>query len=144
MGQSRIETILAEEVLESGFVQIKRRTIPTSFTIDEDFVHDHSKGSYPIRVALMGLGDAGMSHTLNGEASTQGSREIIGAKYLLGCDGAHSWVRTQLGLKLEGATRDVSWGVLDAFPITDFRASIVPFNFAQSLSSLSMLLIFII
>jgi len=55
------------------------------------------------------------------DASVEKSQEIIKAKYVLGCDGAHSWVRKQLGLKLEGASRDVSWGVLDAFPVTDFR-----------------------
>lgn len=122
MGQSRIETILAEEVLGSGYVQIRRRTVPTSLSVDEALVHNHSKSCYPIRVALMDL---------EGEASARGSQEIIEAKYLLGCDGAHSWVRNQLGLKLEGATRDVSWGVLDAFPITDFRASALSTNFAQ-------------
>jgi phenol 2-monooxygenase len=57
----------------------------------------------------------------NGDTTSQDTREIIEAKYLLGCDGAHSWVRKQLGLRLEGASRDVSWGVLDAFPVTDFR-----------------------
>lgn len=50
--------------------------------------------------------------------------EVVEAKYLLGCDGAHSWVRKQLGLKLQGTSRDVSWGVLDAFPVTNFRESL--------------------
>ena len=35
-------------------------------------------------------------------------------------DGAHSWVRNQLGFRLEGESTDYIWGVLDIVPITDF------------------------
>lgn len=45
----------------------------------------------------------------------------INAKYLVGCDGAHSWVRAALGLKLEGVRLDEKWGVIDSIPLTDFR-----------------------
>jgi phenol 2-monooxygenase len=46
--------------------------------------------------------------------------EVVRAKYLLGADGAHSWVRNQLGFKLHGESTDYVWGVLDIVPITDF------------------------
>ncbi|KAJ6009156.1 hypothetical protein N7499_000890 [Penicillium canescens] len=46
--------------------------------------------------------------------------ESIKAKFLVGCDGAHSWVRRQLGYQLEGDSTDYIWGVLDIVPITDF------------------------
>ena len=39
---------------------------------------------------------------------------------MVGADGAHSWTRGQLGLKLEGDSTDYIWGVLDMVPITDF------------------------
>lgn len=68
--------------------------------------------------------------TATGEESAphnKGNGNVVEAKYLLGCDGAHSWVRKQLGLQLEGASRDVSWGVLDVFPVTDFR-TVPPHN----------------
>lgn len=39
---------------------------------------------------------------------------------MLGADGAHSWVRGQLGFALEGESTDYIWGVLDIAPITDF------------------------
>ena len=51
----------------------------------------------------------------------EGSTEIIKAKYLIGCDGAHSWTRRQLGFQMEGEQTDFIWGVLDIVPITDFR-----------------------
>lgn len=46
--------------------------------------------------------------------------ELVKAKFLVGCDGAHSWVRRQAGFKLEGDSTDYIWGVLDIIPITDF------------------------
>jgi phenol 2-monooxygenase len=42
----------------------------------------------------------------NGRA---GSKETVRAKYMIGCDGAHSWVRNQLGYKLEGEQTDYIW-----------------------------------
>lgn len=78
-------------------------------------VENHDRDSYPLRVKLVPVAGSDAANTTNGES------DVIEAKYLLGCDGAHSWVRKQLGLKLEGASRDVCWGVLDAFLVTDFR-----------------------
>ena len=54
---------------------------------------------------------------LNSKAN---QNEIVKAKYMLGADGAHSWVRQQLGFTLQGESTDYIWGVLDIVPITDF------------------------
>ncbi|KAE8150616.1 FAD binding domain-containing protein [Aspergillus avenaceus] len=48
------------------------------------------------------------------------SVETVRAKFMVGCDGAHSWVRHQVGFRLEGDSTDYVWGVLDIIPITDF------------------------
>lgn len=32
----------------------------------------------------------------------EGTTEIIRAKYMIGCDGAHSWTRRQLGFQMQG------------------------------------------
>jgi phenol 2-monooxygenase (NADPH) len=58
-----------------------------------------------------------MSNHLKAKA---GREENVKTKYLLGADGAHSWVRNQLGFKLQGESTDYIWGVLDIIPITDF------------------------
>jgi phenol 2-monooxygenase len=50
----------------------------------------------------------------------KGGSETVRAKYMVGCDGAHSWTRRQLGFQLEGEPTDFIWGVLDIVPITDF------------------------
>ncbi|EFE41926.1 hypothetical protein TRV_03343 [Trichophyton verrucosum HKI 0517] len=44
----------------------------------------------------------------------------IQAKCVVGSDGAHSWVRHQLGIPMEGTSTDAVWGVIDAVFITDF------------------------
>ncbi|KAJ5230425.1 2-polyprenyl-6-methoxyphenol hydroxylase [Penicillium chrysogenum] len=46
----------------------------------------------------------------------------VRAKYLIGCDGPHSWVRKSLGLALEKdiVSDEEYWGVVDCLPITDF------------------------
>ena len=45
---------------------------------------------------------------------------IVYAKYMIGCDGAHSWTRKTLGIEMHGDQSDFIWGVIDIIPITDF------------------------
>lgn len=49
-----------------------------------------------------------------------GQTEVVKARFMVGCDGARSWVRQQLGYSLTGDSTDHIWGVLDIIPITDF------------------------
>ncbi|KAI9246290.1 FAD binding domain-containing protein [Phascolomyces articulosus] len=46
--------------------------------------------------------------------------EKVRAKYLLGCDGAHSSIRQQLGIEYEGRGSKQNCGVLDALVQTNF------------------------
>ncbi len=39
---------------------------------------------------------------------------------MIGCDGAHSWTRRQLGFHMQGEQTDFIWGALDIVPITNF------------------------
>ncbi|KAE8132628.1 hypothetical protein BDV38DRAFT_287547 [Aspergillus pseudotamarii] len=135
LGQSRIEAILQEKLLESSHVEVRRNTVPTSLDIDQSLVQNHDQHSFPIRVGLIPVPGVEASKAEHADTCVESTQEVIEAKYLLGCDGAHSWVRKQLGLKLEGASRDVDWGVLDVFPITDFpdirRRSIIKSRFGN-------------
>jgi phenol 2-monooxygenase (NADPH) len=49
-----------------------------------------------------------------------GEQETIRAKYLVGCDGARSKVRSGLGLGLKGSSARQLWGVMDVLPRTSF------------------------
>jgi len=53
-------------------------------------------------------------------AVKDGKEKTYQAKYVLGCDGAHSIVRKSLGFKMVGDSTDAVWGVMDIYPRTDF------------------------
>ncbi|MEJ6394364.1 FAD-dependent monooxygenase [Gymnodinialimonas sp. 2305UL16-5] len=52
--------------------------------------------------------------------SPDGVTETIRARYVVGCDGAHSTVRAELGYALRGEAARQLWGVMDVLAITDF------------------------
>ncbi|KAJ6606070.1 FAD binding domain-containing protein [Mycena vulgaris] len=45
--------------------------------------------------------------------------EVVHAKYVIGADGSHSWVRRHLKIPMEGDTTDSFWGVTDVVVKTD-------------------------
>ncbi|KAF7591615.1 hypothetical protein BBP40_001315 [Aspergillus hancockii] len=138
LGQGRVEEHLLDFIQSTRHVNIRRATIPTSLNIDYDAVEDHN--TYPIQVQLdevapsafptpadsrpggqPGTPNSESSMTLNSDDSGVGGMGmVVEAKFLLGCDGAHSWLRKQLGVQLEGESSGDHWGVLDIVPITNF------------------------
>ena len=50
----------------------------------------------------------------------QGESETIRARYVVGCDGAHSAVRKSIGRTLHGDSANHAWGVMDVLAVTDF------------------------
>ncbi|BGP19240.1 hypothetical protein JCM10213v2_007327 [Rhodosporidiobolus nylandii] len=131
--QGRIEAhLLADAAKHSnGSIVPERCMLPESLSIDESLVDDVD--AYPITVTVRHLseeeanpdaykGDA--SGTRSGLFSKKQQRpskvETIKARFLVGCDGAHSWTRRQLGIKMVGASTDYVWGVLDSVPLTNF------------------------
>lgn len=148
--QGRIERFFLDAINEfsSGGVAVERGVLPTSLEIDRTCVEDPE--AYPITVNLRHLSEEDatpkQSSTMSNGISAQdglfrsnlmaddtadmlktselnqkaNTTETIKAKYMVGADGAHSWVRKEIGLKLEGESTDYIWGVLDIVPITDF------------------------
>lgn len=126
-------------------IQVERMVIPTSLHIDEANIDDDD--AYPVTVTLRhlteeeatptqrlsNLSDGLFRSNLASEDVTpekekskvrnHGREETVRAKYVVGCDGAHSWTRKTLGKEFEmhGEMTDSIWGVLDIIPITDFR-----------------------
>ncbi|KAH8423746.1 putative FAD monooxygenase [Aspergillus melleus] len=131
LSQGQIEEYLMEYVRARKHIEVKRETIPTSIDINYDLIDDHD--AFPIRVNLENVPsgqknesngvrtpDSEVSEALSDDSGYAGMGTMVEAKYILGCDGAHSWLRKQLGLRLEGETYGDSWGVLDIIPLTDF------------------------
>ncbi|MGZ4248330.1 MAG: FAD-binding monooxygenase [Solirubrobacteraceae bacterium] len=65
---------------------------------------------YPVTVTLQ---------QMNGRQPT-GHSSTIRAKYVVGCDGARSTIRTAIGRELTGDATNESWGVMDVLAVTDF------------------------
>ncbi len=67
----------------------------------------HAQGDYPIEARF-------------GCLEAEGETETIRARYVVGCDGARSKVRSALGYRLKGESARQLWGVMDVLPRTDF------------------------
>ncbi|TLD20650.1 hypothetical protein PspLS_08612 [Pyricularia sp. CBS 133598] len=126
-------------------LRVERGVLPESLVINDEACADHSADSHPVTVTLRHLSDEeatpaqqqgdgmpadGLFRSNLAEDDTddliarardrKSGREVVRARYVVGCDGAHSWTRRQLGYELHGEPTDFIWGVLDIIPITDF------------------------
>jgi phenol 2-monooxygenase len=114
---------------------VERGIIAESFEYDEKLGNDLD--TYPITVKLRTLSDeeANPSHLstegsglqpVNGQGGVlpddweeliqksrfrQTNTEIVKAKFIIGCDGAHSWTRKQVNIPLEGSSTENIWYV---------------------------------
>lgn len=135
--QGRIERFFLDSLKEHSDIRVERGVLPESLTLDESESEDEN--AYPIEVVLRHLSESEINPeqskaTTQGAApsdglfrsnltpddteellaqaaknSRAGSQETVRAKYLIGCDGAHSWTRRQLGYQLEGEQTDYIW-----------------------------------
>ncbi|KAF1933315.1 phenol 2-monooxygenase [Didymella exigua CBS 183.55] len=60
------------------------------------------------------------AHCVRVSATKDSAHETWEAKYVLGCDGAHSTVRRSLSYTMLGDSTDTVWGVMDIYPVTSF------------------------
>ncbi|KAI7881169.1 hypothetical protein K492DRAFT_177357 [Lichtheimia hyalospora FSU 10163] len=100
VGQHITESSLQHSLSEHD-VQVER-----PWTVSQ-FQKDGRDSKYPLSVTLKNMLDA--------------STCDIRAKYLLGCDGAHSDIRKQLDIAYEGESSKKNHGVLDALVHTSFH-----------------------
>jgi len=54
------------------------------------------------------------------DAPHEGQTETVKARYVVGCDGARSVVRSSIGRELHGDSANHAWGVMDVLAVTDF------------------------
>lgn len=124
----------------SNAIKVERCVLPTKLKIEQDKVRDHQAHAITVTLrhlteaeatptqrlsnlsdglfrsnlvdddvdAILKASDSRMSR--NGETS----EEVVKAKYVVGCDGAHSWTRKALGSDFEmvGEMTDFIWSVL--------------------------------
>ncbi|KAJ7815028.1 FAD binding domain-containing protein [Mycena olivaceomarginata] len=101
--QGAIENIFLDSMKAMG-VEVSRPVVPTHLD------PGHREIGRPERVVL--------KHLESPENGT--STEVVRAKFVVGTDGAHSWVRKSLNIAMEGSQTDYVWGVVDMVPQTDF------------------------
>lgn len=89
------------------------RNAPARLTPDyglefQDLRIDHGE-DYPVTVTLR--------HVCGDQ---EGLERTVKARYVIGCDGAHSRVREAIGRKHIGKVANHAWGVMDVLATTDF------------------------
>ncbi|KAF4611200.1 hypothetical protein D9613_007135 [Agrocybe pediades] len=112
--QGAIESIFLDSMRLSG-VEVSRPVVPTSISISKEESALTDPLSHPVRVVLSYLKPINQA-----EEGEEGEAEIVHAKFVIGADGAHSWVRKSLDIVMEGEQTDYIWGVVDLTPDTDF------------------------
>ncbi|KAL4896022.1 FAD binding domain-containing protein [Aspergillus ambiguus] len=140
LAQGRIERCLLDAIRGSSGMEVERGVIPELFEYDESC--ENEPQAFPITVKLRTLSDEEADASLPYGGSKAplrcnlpqdewsdldlnpnrqaGSVEYVKAKYLIGCDGAHSWTRKTLGISVEEDDTENVWGVIDVVPITNF------------------------
>ncbi|KDQ13598.1 hypothetical protein BOTBODRAFT_363213 [Botryobasidium botryosum FD-172 SS1] len=131
LAQSGIEDLLRNAMAEHG-VYVEQPKVPVSLSLsdDETELQTHSSKVYPVKVVLerpndsVGVKNGRNGHT-NGATAVLGSangavQEVVRAKYVVGADGAHSWVRSAVGIDMVGESTKFVWGVVDFVPESDF------------------------
>jgi phenol 2-monooxygenase len=79
---------------------------------------------YNLHVASVAVADSGdhpVTVTLQRMEPERLEQEVVvRARYVVGCDGAHSSVRQSIGHVLAGDVANQAWGVMDVLAVTDF------------------------
>lgn len=107
--QGAIESLFLDSMSEHD-VRVARPYVPTSIELSNNEAELKDPQARPVKVVLKNLAP------LDNEPDT----EIVRAKFVIGADGAHSWVRKALGITMEGEQTDYIWGVVDMIPETNF------------------------
>ncbi|KHE85872.1 hypothetical protein GE21DRAFT_1254363 [Neurospora crassa] len=124
--QSRVEYHMQQNLLGHRNITIQYNTQPVDVNVDESLLHEDEV--YPVEVLLvktqvqpeasLDILENSTPYTANGAAKEV--EERIRTRYIVGCDGAHSWLRKQLQVQLEGDLTDSVFGVVDLIPKSNF------------------------
>ncbi|KAL9005319.1 MAG: hypothetical protein Q9188_001910 [Gyalolechia gomerana] len=131
LAQHRIEAVFLDEIRKYPAIKIQRNVVPTSMEIDRNQTQCHDSHAITIKMRKAVRehpepttnrvdGPETLKRKYTNVEQSPCCQETIRAKYVIGCDGAHSWTRAQHGFQMEGEHTEYIWGVLDIIPLTDF------------------------
>ncbi|KAJ5111668.1 hypothetical protein NUU61_001298 [Penicillium alfredii] len=115
LSQGAIERVLNDYLIRKGVVVVEWNKEAVSLHVSA--APDENPLLSPITVGVKGA---------------KKYEERIHARYLVACDGAHSWTGNQLNALTDIVSEDSTWGVLDIIPITDFRILYLPAQNTES------------
>ncbi|KAK3399900.1 FAD binding domain-containing protein [Sordaria brevicollis] len=134
--QARVEYHMQRNLLNHENINIQYNTRPIEVKINESMSLLHGIDDvYPVEVRLVkktqvqseavasnSLESSTTPPTVNGNTpeEVKVEEERVLAKYIIGCDGAHSWLRKQLDVQFEGDLTDSVFGVVDLVPKSNF------------------------
>ncbi|KAJ3873187.1 FAD binding domain-containing protein [Lentinula edodes] len=101
--QGAIEQIFLDNMQDMD-LQVDRSTIPIAIEVNENSVSDPD--AHPVKVTIQNVGSF--------------ETEVVHAKYVVGADGAHSWIRQNVQIPVDASSTPYVWGVVDLVPETDF------------------------
>lgn len=129
LAQNRIEGVFLESLTKHGNVDVQRNAEPTSISFNPGEVDKPNAYPVTVRVAqvesveslfpvanpfsngAVDINDQSKKRKLS-IFYDQLAIEDIKAKYVISCDGAQSWTRSQLGFQMEGEQSEYIWGVI--------------------------------
>jgi phenol 2-monooxygenase (NADPH) len=101
VNQARMLAHLRDHMVRSG----SRLTPSYGLRATELDVDTSGASEYPVTVTL---------------EHAAGDTSSVRARYVVGCDGARSRIRSAIGRELAGDATNESWGVMDVLAVTDF------------------------
>jgi phenol 2-monooxygenase len=103
VNQARIQEYLLDVMRRSA------RRIEPDYGLELVDVLRDDTNEYPVLVTLRHTDPARLDETVT-----------VRARYVVGCDGSRSRVRTAIGQTLRGDAANHAWGVMDALAVSDF------------------------
>lgn len=111
--QARIEQAMLDNVKRYGCLEFVNGATATNMKI----LNKGRNTSHPIEIEFQGPQEECL-----GTSDCESPRVLrkVSTQYLVGCDGAHSWTRDQIGAQLIQERTGQLWGVVDFIPKTNF------------------------
>jgi phenol 2-monooxygenase len=103
LNQARVQDFLLDSMQRSP------SRLGPSYGWEVTAVSVAESGEHPVTVRL---------HSPTEDGSR--TERTVSARYVVGCDGARSVVRQEIGRHLEGDAANHAWGVIDVLAVTDF------------------------
>ncbi len=100
VNQARLQQYLLD------YMRMSPSRLEASYGLEFVTLKIEAEGEYPVLVTLRDV--------------VKGSETSLRARYVVGCDGAHSRVREAIGAVPRGDFANHAWGVVDMLAVTDF------------------------